>query len=336
MDEDFYIKLCKYIDGDADASETKDVLLWLMENPDNAHEYITLRRLHYLRIWNLDESDVISAESTAGYKSPSVSPHANYFPANPDRETLSTGRIAIEILKYAAVLAIGVFCTLYVISKQPEEPILSQTVIVPFGQRTELRMSDGTIVWLNSGSTLVYPEKFSKTERKVSLNGEAYFKVNANKERPFTVQTPRYNLKVLGTEFNVKDYKRSPIFEASLLKGALEIMSITSGDSLALKPNDKVLLKDGRLITGSIGDPNYYKWREGLICFENETIGSLFAKLELYYDIKIEVQKPSLLNHTYTGKFRVRDGIEHVLKVLQLKHHFHFRKVEDTNTIFIS
>ena len=84
-----------------------------------------------------------------------------------------------------------------------------------------------------------------------------------------------------------------------------------------------------------IRDSNYFKWKEGLFCFENESIQDLIDKLQLYYDIQIDVQRPSLLQYRYSGKFRIKDGVEHVLKVLQLKHKFTYTKNEEENLIII-
>ncbi|MDR1115406.1 MAG: FecR domain-containing protein [Tannerella sp.] len=312
MDIDLYNVLRRFIDGDADENETKRILSWLEESPENKREYVELRKLNDLHIWN----------------SESVTPGSQK--RNPVR------RMFAEILKIAAVFMLGIFGTLYFIDNgKPEEIILSQTIRVPAGQRVELTLSDGTEVWLNSGSTFVYPEKFSTAAREVKLDGEAYFKVKENKDRLFTVKTLQYDVRVLGTEFNVKAYDKGGIFMTSLLKGSVEVSSPSDSESLLVKPNEQVTVSEGAFVKEQIADYNYFKWREGLICFEKETIALLFAKLELYYDTKIEVRNKSLLGYTYTGKFRIRDGVEHVLKVLQLKHDFKYIKNEELNTIVI-
>ena len=177
-----------------------------------------------------------------------------------------------------------------------------QTIHVPAGQRAEVILADGTHVWLNSRSTLKFSEQFSANTRNVELDGEGYFSVQHNEKSPFTVQTPKYTIQVLGTEFNVKAYHNSPLFETALIKGSVEIT---------------------------------FKWKEGLFCFENESIQDLIDKLQLYYDIQIDVQRPSLLQYRYSGKFRIKDGVEHVLKVLQLKHKFTYTKNEEENLIII-
>lgn len=313
MDIDFYNILRRFIDGDANADETKRVLSWLEASPENQREYIEWRKLNDLHTWNSESATPPDSQKRKPVRS-----------------------IFIEALKIAAVFVLGIIGTLYLIDdKKPEERILSQTIRVPAGQRVELMLSDSTEVWINSGSTFVFPEKFSTTGREVKLDGEAYFKVKKDKDRIFTVRTSQYDVRVLGTEFNVKAYDKSRSFMTSLLNGSVEILSSSGNESLLLKPDEQVTISDGVPVTGQITDYNYFKWRDGLICFEKESIASLFAKLELYYDTRIEVRNKSLSGYTYTGKFRVRDGVEHVLKVLQLKHDFKYVKNEELNTIII-
>ena len=106
-------------------------------------------------------------------------------------------------------------------------------------------------------------------------------------------------------------------------------------NGLQLKPNEIVRIENRMLKKSTINNSDYFKWKEGLFCFENESIQDLIKKLELYYDTTIEIQRPSLLKHHYSGKFRIQDGIEHVLKVLQLKHKFTYIKNDDKNLIII-
>jgi ferric-dicitrate binding protein FerR (iron transport regulator) len=314
---DIYNTLRRYIEGDADAGEEKQIIRWLEEDPVHVQEYIKLRKLYNLQIWNMEKNSDTNSSITD----------------KPPRNL--SYKIYPDLLKIAASLIIGILGTLFLINKEPEEEIIAQTIRVPAGQRVELLLSDGTEVWLNSSTTLIYPEKFSKTAREVELDGEGYFKVKENKEKPFIVKTSQYNLRVLGTEFNVKSYSKNNSFEAALLSGSIEVTSLSGGERMLMIPDEQVSLHEGLLVKNTIPDHNYFKWREGLLCIEKENIASLFAKLELYYDVKITVKKTSLLNYTYTGKFRVRDGVEHVLRVLQLKHEFRYTKNEELNLIVI-
>ena len=310
--------LLRYIEGNADAKEKKHIILWLNEKPEHVQEYLKQRKLYDLQIWNTEKisSNNLSTPETA-------------------KKHVSR-RIYTDILKIAASLIIGILGTVLFFSREaPDEELMTHAITVPASQRAELLLSDGTKVWLNSGTTLTYPEKFSKNAREVILDGEGYFKVKENKEKPFTVKTPQHDLLVLGTEFNVKAYSKSNKFEASLLSGSIEIIPMFGGEHLIMVPDEHISLHNDKLVRGTISDMNYFKWREGLLCFEKESISDLFTKLELYYDVEITVKKESLLAYSYTGKFRIRDGIEHVLRVLQLKHEFRYSKNDDLNLIVI-
>lgn len=303
--------LQRYIKGEASEEEKHRVMLWLEEKPENMREYRALRKLYDISLWNADTSS-----------------------ASRRVRKVSLRRTIREVLKIAAVLLIGFAGAWQLFYHQPETPLM-QTVHVPSGQRAELTLSDGTRVWLNARSTLRFPSHFTSHTRQVELDGEGYFTVTRNEATPFTVQTEQYDIRVLGTEFNVKAYPESRLFETALLKGSVEVTPKDTGRTLRLKPNEVARSYDGLLQVTPIQDFNYFKWKEGLFCFENETIENLMEKIQLYYDVKIEVRRPSLLQYRYSGKFRIKDGIEHVLKVLQLKHAFTYTKNEDRNVIII-
>lgn len=304
--------LQRYIRGEVSDEERRRIAQWLNENPANMREFLAMRKLYDISLWQTKPKEKTTHKKLL----------------------LPIRRIVIEVLKTAAILLIGFFAIKQFMLQEPEE-IQMQTIHVPTGQRAELTLTDGTHVWLNSRSTLKFPERFSANTRNVELDGEGYFSVHHDPKRPFTVQTGKYAIHVLGTEFNVKAYHNSPLFETALLKGSVEISSPDMPQQLRLRPNKIATADHGVLKTSLILNYNYFKWKEGLFCFEDESIQSLIEKLELYYDIQIDVQRSSLLQYRYSGKFRIKDGIDHVLKVLQLKHKFTYTKNDEKNLIVI-
>lgn len=303
--------LMKYIKGETTPEEREKVVRWLDEDPEHIHQYRSLRKLYDISLW---------------------SPIEESRPEKKQTRTLKP--VWIEFLKVAAVILIT-FLGTKAFFDWKEDPVKMQTVIVPAGQRAELLLADGTKVWLNSRSKLKFPDRFQKDARNVELDGEGYFEVTHKEEAPFTVHTSRYDVKVLGTEFNVKAYNSKNQFEASLLKGSIEVSNMNKSQVVRLRPDERVISDGSQLIRSVILDKNYFRWKEGLLCLDDESIGSLIEKLELYYDVNIVVQKPSLMKYHYSGKFRISDGVEHVLKVLQLKHKFTYTKDEEQNLIII-
>ena len=143
------------------------------------------------------------------------------------------------------------------------------------------------------------------------------------------------DIQVLGTEFNVTAYSGSSDFEVSLLRGSIELSSPNLSSGYRMKEKENIKLQNNKLISKNISDYDYFRWKEGLICFNNESVATIIEKLKLYYDIDIEVYNPKFMNSRYSGKFRTKDGIEQVLKVLQIEHKFTYTKNNDLNLITI-
>ena len=212
-----------------------------------------------------------------------------------------------------------------------------QTVHVPAGQNAQLTLADGSKVWLNAGSTLNFPTRFIEGKRQVILEGEGFFEVKANKEKPFIVSTSIYDIKALGTSFNVNAYKQSKEFETALLTGKVEISDRITDRVVSLTPNNRAVLGNNKLSVVPIESKDYYLWREGILYFD-EPLTEVLDKLKLYFDVNIDVKNKSVLENKRhcTGKFRTRDGLDHILRVLQLTNHFTYKKDEEKNLITIN
>ena len=210
-----------------------------------------------------------------------------------------------------------------------------QTIHVPAGQRTELILTDGTKVWLNSKSTFSFPNIFSEKNRNVSLDGEGYFDVTNNKKQPFIVSTLKYDIKVWGTQFNVIAYSASNIFETSLLKGSIELLNPGTDKGVLILPNERIFLNADHLVRAPISNYNHFLWKDGIISFDNESFPEMITKLELYFDLQIINKNKTILRNRYTGKFRTKDGVEHILKVLQLSNRFRYKIDDKFNIITI-
>lgn len=305
--------LHRYIAGEATQEEKEDVARWLDADQKNMKEFLAQRKLYDISIWQEENSPTIK---------------------NTKRWTLRN--ISIEFSKVAAIfiLALSILYP-FMLNKNITTPANMQTIFVPPGQRAELTLTDGTKVWLNAKTTFTFPDKFTANSRDVILDGEGYFNVTKDTDKPFTVKTEKYVIKVLGTEFNVTAYTGSPVFETSLLKGAVEVSSSTTNTRIKLEPNTRTYMENGTLKKGIIEHDSYFLWKEGLLCFYDEPVGNMIEKLELYYDVRIDVQNKKLLKNRYSGKFRSKDGVEHVLKVLQLSNKFTYTKDNDLNLIVI-
>lgn len=302
--------LFKYIAGEASQQEKEEVAQWIDAEPKNLKEFIAMRRLYEGMIWQKGSAKMVQKQK-------------------PSR---SIGR---ELLKIAAV-AIAVFAFSYSLLYKNEDTAKMQTVYVPAGQRAQVTLADGTVVWMNSQTKLTFPDQFSDETRNVTLNGEAYFDVKGNQEHPFIVRTQKYDIRVLGTQFNVRSYNGQPYFETALFKGKVEVKSLNGSEQIILSPGQQVYTNvENRLQTDSIHFYDYYLWKDGLICFDDAEFKTIIEQLERYYDMKVNVKKTSILNQRYSGKFRAQNGIEHILKSLQLHTPFKYTKDESANIITI-
>ena len=302
------------MEGSITAEEVETVVDWLDADEKHVKEFMTLHKLYDISILN---------QSTKERKKEKVA-----------RAVFR--RIVIELLKVAAIALILLSGNFLLQKDDQMESLPSfQTLYVPAGQRAELILPDSTKVWLNANSKLVYPSSFQEGIRQVELDGEAYFDVRHNRDNPFIVRTKSMNVTVLGTEFNVSAYSGIEEFNIALLRGSVELNSPDRSRKYRMMAGEQVLYRDGKYVSAQIGSMDYFKWKEGLLSFSNQPIHVIIEKLRLYYDIKIEVADLPFLKERYSGKFRVKDGIEQVLKVLQLEHKFTYVKDNELNLITI-
>ncbi|MDD4592437.1 MAG: FecR domain-containing protein [Parabacteroides sp.] len=246
-------------------------------------------------------------------------------------------RIFFHVIRYAAVISLLIVSTAILtmsLFKEKLPKVTMSSLYVPPGQRARLMLQDGTEVWLNANSTLLYPSYFSGNKRRVVVTGEAFFNVAKNAKKPFIVSTRKIEMKVLGTKFNVYSYPESDYVRTSLIEGAVEVKSERA--KVTLKPNEQVTIRGGQMQVENITFSDYFLWKDGIYCFENERLISIIKKLELYYDVTIIVHDPQIFNVTYTGKFRQRDGIDEILQVLSRIRHFHVKKDVERNIITLS
>ena len=197
--------------------------------------------------------------------------------------------------------------------------------------------SENEIIALNAESSLVFPVEFSGNKRQVILKGEAYFDVTKKKKTPFIVRTDKYDIEVLGTQFDVDAYPDQTAFETTLMKGSVKVTSQHFPEqTITLKPHHKAYVKDGQLAVTKVNDFTPYRWKEGLICFKDEPFQTIMEDFEKYYGIRIIINNKKVLKYSYNGKFRQADGIDYALRVLQRDIHFKYERANDEEIIYIN
>jgi ferric-dicitrate binding protein FerR (iron transport regulator) len=252
---------------------------------------------------------------------------------------LRTGR---QAARYVAVVAVTVLATWAVMKYTPlmggktPAAIAYEELTTPAGQRVMVKLHDETVVWLNTRSTLRYPTVFAGGERKVELDGEAYFEVAPNETQPFVVSTGKLDIKALGTGFNVSAYRDQNNFSASLLNGSVKIYNKgNEAGAMFLKPHEYAELEGNRLIKHTFNNLDFLLWKDGIYAFDNLAFADIMHKMEWFYDIKVDVHNRKLNTYKFSGKIRHRDGLESVLRTLQKVYRFSFVKDDELNTITI-
>jgi len=238
------------------------------------------------------------------------------------------------------------------------------TIISPRGQRTQVVLPDNSKVWLNSNTTIKYPSNFNQKDRKVFIDGEAYFDVTHDQSKPFIVNTSSFNIKVYGTTFNVSAYKEDNLIETTLVKGKISITGLNikgkKAGEIILLPNESFKYFKNEQITESgvkngvkhlasssgiikavptvTDEPTIPKamviqnvnvepiigWKEGKLYFDNETFENLATKFELRYDVKIHFEDERVGNLKYTGVFE-KENINQALDALKLTTPFEYK-----------
>ncbi len=192
------------------------------------------------------------------------------------------------------------------------------TIMIPRGGEYQVELSDGTMVWLNSETQLKVPTAFVGEERRVFLSGEAYFAVTKDDRKPFIVETDLGNVKVYGTEFNVKRYRDEKQLKATLVEGVIGFSSDRI-EELKLKPGYQLSLTEGA------GKPeikqvkiyNESAWRNKQFCFENETLEEIARELERWYNVKIVFTDPALKDLVFSGTLSRYGKIEMLLRLFE-------------------
>jgi len=274
-------------------------------------------------------------------------------PGRSEKDKLSPGglkRYIIPLLRYAAVLILG-FSLFYLVrpftqssnKTLPADQAQIQRIIVPYGSKSKVELPDGSLVTLNSGSNLSYSSgEFNTEKRTVLLEGEGFFHVKEDIERPFYVKTRGIKVKVLGTTFNLKAYPDEDQEEMVLLTGSVEIYLGSDRkeelEPIILKPNEKaVFIRTEQKIrrheviperqTGihlKLRDIKFQSdqkteqivsWKDDRMIFDNESFSSLVAKIERWYDVRITVNYPELNSARFSGKFD-NETVEQVMSAL--------------------
>lgn len=230
------------------------------------------------------------------------------------------------VVRYVAVamLFFTVGFAAFWIGRQSQDDLVSDMVVeTPLGSSTKLFLPDGSQVWLNAGSRLVYSKNFGEKDRKIDFSGEAYFEVAHNKKLPFLVESDKLQVKVLGTKFNFCDYPDDSLAIVSLSEGKVVLFNRLNSLQVALEPNERVVYNkvDDEVLKESCNVSNALQWTNGFLLFDEELVPEIARKLERSFDVRIVIENDSLNSLRLYGHFvRREQGIHEILENLSATH----------------
>jgi transmembrane sensor len=209
--------------------------------------------------------------------------------------------------------------------------VAMNTLIVPKGGQYEVVLPDGTRVWMNAASSLVFPVQFTGNKRTVTLKGEAYFEVAKNAKMPFTVQLDQMQVEVLGTHFNIMAYADEPAVRTTLLEGSVKLSA--GGRQQLLKPGQEGVMNSTRgFIIKKANVEQAMAWKNGQFIFDNEDMGTISRRLSRWYDVSFtDLRKDQTL--TYTGAVSKYKYVSEVLKMLELTGTIHYKIADGQVTV---
>lgn len=216
----------------------------------------------------------------------------------------------------AKIIKLGAKVLYNAASDGDSKEIAYNTISTPRGGQYQIELPDGTRVWLNAASSLRFPVAFTGKERRVEIDGEAYFEVAKNKEMPFIAKTRGGEIQVLGTHFNVMAYQEEDAVKTTLLEGSVKF---TSDKNVSiLKPGQQAKLnKEGQLKIDEVDVEPVVAWKNGLFVFDNDDVSTVMRQLSRWYDVDV-VYNTKNLKRFFVGEVPRNSKLSDVLKMLEV------------------
>ena len=214
-------------------------------------------------------------------------------------------------------------------SRSQKEVAAFNQLLVPYGKQTTLTLADGTRVWVNAGSRLIYPSAFDDDRREIYAEGEIYIEVAHDAARPFTLHTGKMDIRVLGTRFYVSSYGRDRAQEVVLRSGSVSVAPTGAPErGIRIEPDQRASLDTaGTFRIRKVRAEDYISWIHGYYRFDNTPLSDVLARLARYYNRTFDCS-PEVGVMTISGKLELNDDPGEVLRVLSLTAPIRFRASE--------
>lgn len=299
----------KQKEGTISKDEQTELESWMQDHSDNIHEF-----------------EVLFQESATDEKSPVFNPNDQWselqtmIKINTESRSEKTIRLFPWIARVAAavILVLGFTFIFYQYKNSSNENLNLQAMVqTDDSNQKVIELPDGSKVWLNRNSELLYPELFEENSRTIYLKGEAFFEVTPNKDKPFIVHSGISKTTVLGTSFNLRAYSKEDDIRLTVVTGKVAFTLADDKEGVTVTPGNmaKLTNKTKSIEHAQNTDMNFLSWKTRHLSFNDSPIAELIKPLERHYGIEIRVQDPETLSCRFTGDFQ-ETNIENAIKII--------------------
>ncbi|MCM0666810.1 FecR family protein [Flavobacterium tyrosinilyticum] len=356
----------KYLSNEASEQEVQALFDWIEASEENKKQFIKAKKIWALTTLSSDLSietvPVIQMKSKNKirqylqyaavfilflglgttiylFKSKSETPKEIVLELGDGRLEYFSGKTQTTLLNDKGDLVAKKFPTeIIYFGKVQDHKVIYNTLSIPYGKRFKLKLSDGTVVSLNSGTTLRYPEQFGLNgNRNVYLTGEAFFEVAKDKMHPFIVHANQADIEVLGTTFNVSAYPENPTVNSTLIEGSIKMSeALNPSNAILLEPNQMATWQNNskKLVLKEV-DPTFYAaWTKGELAFKDTPFSTIAKIIQRTYDVEIINENSDLARQNFTGTIKISESsVENILELLKRDTPFNYSIQQKTITI---
>lgn len=314
--------LDKFLMDEATEKEIDLINEWVRESADNEKEFQNAYKAHVLMALAVSKKEMSDGLGDL----------------HRGRIAGRIRRIAAYSVSVAAAVALGIFINWYFAARPlADDAMRMMSFRTAAGQRASVTLPDGTTVEINSGSTLEYPAVFSKKERRVRIDGEALFDVAKDAGRPFLVETFAYDVRVLGTRFDILAEEETGEFCTALMEGSVAILDKEDSELARLRPDQIAKVVDGRLQKiQAEGVASQYRWAEGIVNCSGLSFKEMMRTFEKSFGVTIVIDREDVPDiRLKRMKVNVNDGITYALEMLKQFADFQYEHDDRTDTYHI-
>lgn len=330
LDKNITLLIVAQLNGTASQDELNELERWLESDPLNKKEYTEIKAIMLSK--QIEHTPQETEMAYSGIEK-MIQERTNENISQPGKvKSYFPVKMAIGIAA-SIILALVIYISIDK-SWKSDSPTAMITKNCPKGEKLHLKLSDGSEVWLNSDSRITFPEYFEKNSRSINLEGEAFFEVVKNEQKPFVVLTSNAQIKVVGTSFNVNNHSIDNITETTVVSGTVLVSSSLKSQTVTLVENQhvKVDAKGQLLKEENINSESIIDWKDNNLFFNDVSLAEVFKEIEPWFNIKIQVNDESIYRKKLRAKFMnpsLTQLLDHISKVMDIEY-----QIEGETVIF--